>query len=103
MKTRQVAVLSGGELQRFAIAARLVCDAEMYMFDEPSSYLDVRQRSGDISILIITVIIIMMIIVVIIIIIIIIFIIVVIIIIIAHNRSLHLGGAGCVPRGRSDR
>lgn len=36
--------LSGGELQRFAIATVMVQDAEMYMFDEPSSYLDVKQR-----------------------------------------------------------
>lgn len=41
---RDVAVLSGGELQRFAIAAICVQDATVYMFDEPSSYLDVRQR-----------------------------------------------------------
>jgi ATP-binding cassette subfamily E protein 1 len=36
--------LSGGELQRFAIAAVAVQSAEIYMFDEPSSYLDVKQR-----------------------------------------------------------
>jgi len=36
--------LSGGELQRFCIAAVCNQQAEMYMFDEPSSYLDVRQR-----------------------------------------------------------
>ncbi|KAG5479395.1 hypothetical protein LSCM1_04655 [Leishmania martiniquensis] len=36
--------LSGGELQRFTIAALCVQNAEVYMFDEPSSYLDVRQR-----------------------------------------------------------
>ncbi|CAO1620684.1 unnamed protein product [Jaminaea pallidilutea] len=36
--------LSGGELQRFAIAMSCVQDANVYMFDEPSSYLDVKQR-----------------------------------------------------------
>jgi len=41
---REVGVLSGGELQRFAIAAVAVQQADVYMFDEPSSYLDVRQR-----------------------------------------------------------
>ncbi|CAM0901771.1 unnamed protein product [Alopecurus aequalis] len=41
---RNVGDLSGGELQRFAIAAVAVQSAEIYMFDEPSSYLDVKQR-----------------------------------------------------------
>jgi ATP-binding cassette subfamily E protein 1 len=41
---REVGVLSGGELQRFAIAAVSVQYADVYMFDEPSSYLDVKQR-----------------------------------------------------------
>lgn len=41
---RDIAVLSGGELQRFALAMVAVQDADMYMVDEPSSYLDVRQR-----------------------------------------------------------
>lgn len=36
--------LSGGELQRFAIAVVAVQKADVYMFDEPSSYLDVKQR-----------------------------------------------------------
>jgi ATP-binding cassette subfamily E protein 1 len=36
--------LSGGELQRIAIAATLVKDADIYFFDEPSSYLDIYQR-----------------------------------------------------------
>merc|ERR1712166_347508 len=36
--------LSGGELQRFAIGILCVQDANVYMFDEPSSYLDVRRR-----------------------------------------------------------
>ncbi|KAH9597539.1 ABC transporter-like [Trypanosoma melophagium] len=41
---RELDKLSGGELQRFAIAALCVQEATVYMFDEPSSYLDVRQR-----------------------------------------------------------
>ncbi|VAI05261.1 unnamed protein product [Triticum turgidum subsp. durum] len=41
---RNVGDLSGGELQRFAIAVVAVQSAEIYMFDEPSSYLDVKQR-----------------------------------------------------------
>ncbi|KAJ4770185.1 ABC transporter E family member 2 [Rhynchospora pubera] len=41
---RNVGDLSGGELQRFAIAVVAMQSAEIYMFDEPSSYLDVKQR-----------------------------------------------------------
>jgi ATP-binding cassette subfamily E protein 1 len=41
---REVARLSGGELQKLAVAAALVRDADVYLFDEPSSYLDVRER-----------------------------------------------------------
>eukprot|EP00611_Tribonema_gayanum_P028634 TRINITY_DN7419_c0_g1_i1.p1 TRINITY_DN7419_c0_g1~~TRINITY_DN7419_c0_g1_i1.p1 ORF type:complete len:636 (-),score=267.21 TRINITY_DN7419_c0_g1_i1:595-2502(-) len=41
---REISVLSGGELQRFAIAVVAVQKADVYMFDEPSSYLDVKQR-----------------------------------------------------------
>ncbi|KAF1874790.1 hypothetical protein Lal_00007404 [Lupinus albus] len=41
---RNVGDLSGGELQRFAIAVVAIQHAEIYMFDEPSSYLDVKQR-----------------------------------------------------------
>ena len=41
---RAVENLSGGELQRFAIGVCLVQKADVYMFDEPSSYLDVMQR-----------------------------------------------------------
>ncbi|PUU75504.1 ATP-binding cassette sub-family e member 1 [Tuber borchii] len=41
---REVEQLSGGELQRFAIAVACVQKADVYMFDEPSSYLDVKQR-----------------------------------------------------------
>lgn len=41
---REVSALSGGELQRFAIAVAACVKADVYMFDEPSSYLDVKQR-----------------------------------------------------------
>ncbi|MBN2014673.1 MAG: ribosome biogenesis/translation initiation ATPase RLI [Candidatus Altiarchaeota archaeon] len=41
---KEVNELSGGELQRFAIAACLTKDASIYLLDEPSSYLDVRER-----------------------------------------------------------
>ncbi|KAJ3309837.1 Fe-S cluster-binding ribosome biosynthesis protein [Boothiomyces sp. JEL0838] len=41
---REIAVLSGGELQRFAIGLTACQKADIYMFDEPSSYLDVKQR-----------------------------------------------------------
>jgi ATP-binding cassette subfamily E protein 1 len=41
---RDVSELSGGELQRFAIAARAMKKADVYIFDEPSCYLDVKQR-----------------------------------------------------------
>ncbi|KAK7753745.1 Fe-S cluster-binding ribosome biosynthesis protein [Diatrype stigma] len=41
---RDVDKLSGGELQRFAIGTVCVQKADVYMFDEPSSYLDVKQR-----------------------------------------------------------
>jgi ATP-binding cassette, sub-family E, member 1 len=41
---RPLDILSGGELQRVAVAAALSRDADVYLFDEPSSYLDVKQR-----------------------------------------------------------
>lgn len=39
-----VSSLSGGELQRIAIAVVAIQKADIYMFDEPSNYLDVKQR-----------------------------------------------------------
>jgi ATP-binding cassette subfamily E protein 1 len=36
--------ISGGELQLLSIAAVLLKDADIYFFDEPSSYLDIYQR-----------------------------------------------------------
>jgi ATP-binding cassette subfamily E protein 1 len=41
---REISVLSGGELQRVAIAAAYLKDGDVYLFDEPSSYLDVSER-----------------------------------------------------------
>ena len=43
---QNVKELSGGELQRLAIAVTSVKDADFYFFDEPSSYNDVYQRMG---------------------------------------------------------
>jgi ATP-binding cassette subfamily E protein 1 len=42
--SRNISDISGGELQRVAIAATLLKDANLYILDEPSSYLDVKQR-----------------------------------------------------------
>lgn len=42
--SRSLEVLSGGELQRVAVAATICREADVYLFDEPSSYLDVKQR-----------------------------------------------------------
>jgi len=36
--------ISGGELQRVAIAATVLKHANLYLFDEPTSYLDIKQR-----------------------------------------------------------
>jgi ATP-binding cassette, sub-family E, member 1 len=41
---RNVTELSGGELQRLAVAVASARDADYYFFDEPSSYNDVYQR-----------------------------------------------------------
>ncbi|MHC1590610.1 MAG: ribosome biogenesis/translation initiation ATPase RLI [Candidatus Helarchaeales archaeon] len=41
---RELSVLSGGELQRIAIAAVVERDADVYFFDEPSSFLDIKER-----------------------------------------------------------
>lgn len=44
MMGKDIASLSGGELQLLAVAATLVKEGDFYFFDEPSSYLDVRER-----------------------------------------------------------
>ncbi|MBW9140525.1 MAG: ribosome biogenesis/translation initiation ATPase RLI [Candidatus Aramenus sp.] len=41
---KQVQYLSGGELQKLLVAAALLREADVYEFDEPSSYLDVKER-----------------------------------------------------------
>ena len=40
----QISAISGGELQRVAIAATVLKPAALYLFDEPTSYLDIKQR-----------------------------------------------------------
>ncbi len=42
--SRELSQLSGGELQLVAIAAAMMKKANVFVFDEPSSYLDVKQR-----------------------------------------------------------
>ena len=44
IRDREIIALSGGELQRFAIAMVCIQKGDIFMFDEPSSYLDVKQR-----------------------------------------------------------
>ncbi|MCX6773293.1 MAG: ribosome biogenesis/translation initiation ATPase RLI [Candidatus Micrarchaeota archaeon] len=41
---KDVSVLSGGELQRLAIAVAYCKEADLYYFDEPAAYLDIKQR-----------------------------------------------------------
>ena len=41
---RSISELSGGELQRLAVAITVNRDADYYFFDEPSSYNDIYQR-----------------------------------------------------------
>ncbi len=43
---QNVKELSGGELQRLAVAVASAKDADFYFFDEPSSYNDIYQRTG---------------------------------------------------------
>ena len=41
---KKMSELSGGELQRVALTATLSKDADLYLFDEPSAFLDIEQR-----------------------------------------------------------
>lgn len=41
---KDVSVCSGGELQKLAIATTLLKEADIYLFDEMSSYLDINER-----------------------------------------------------------
>ncbi|MFA6214772.1 MAG: ribosome biogenesis/translation initiation ATPase RLI, partial [Candidatus Micrarchaeia archaeon] len=43
---KRISVLSGGELQRLAIAVAFCRSADLYYFDEPAAYLDIKQRLG---------------------------------------------------------
>ncbi|MBI2573661.1 ribosome biogenesis/translation initiation ATPase RLI [Candidatus Woesearchaeota archaeon] len=40
----EIATISGGELQRVAIAASVLKNANLFLFDEPTSFLDIKQR-----------------------------------------------------------
>ena len=48
---RNISELSGGELQRVAIAATGLRDVDFYAFDEPSSFLDIKERFSMASLL----------------------------------------------------
>ncbi len=48
---RNLDQLSGGELQRVAICATLLKKADVYFFDEPSSYLDIHERMRIVNII----------------------------------------------------
>ncbi|KAG6399357.1 hypothetical protein SASPL_140835 [Salvia splendens] len=41
---RELGFLSTGELQRVAITHAALCNADIYLFDEPSTCLDIKQR-----------------------------------------------------------
>ena len=41
---KKLTELSGGELQRVACALALCREADVYLFDEPSAFLDIEQR-----------------------------------------------------------
>ncbi|WP_455644704.1 ribosome biogenesis/translation initiation ATPase RLI [Methanosphaera sp.] len=48
---RKLDKLSGGELQRIAIAATVLRDANFYYIDEPTSWLDVKQRLNTVEVI----------------------------------------------------
>ncbi len=41
---RDIEILSGGELQKLAVAVAMARDVDFYLFDEPSSFLDIYER-----------------------------------------------------------
>jgi len=44
IENKKLSIISGGELQRVVIAGAILRDADIYFFDEPSSYLDITHR-----------------------------------------------------------
>lgn len=48
---REMKNLSGGELQRVAIAATVLREGDFYYFDEPTSWLDVSQRLNAVKVI----------------------------------------------------
>jgi ATP-binding cassette subfamily E protein 1 len=44
IRERKINELSGGEMQRVAIGRCLLSDADIYLLDEPSAFLDVEMR-----------------------------------------------------------
>ena len=44
IQDREIDTISGGELQRFAITMACSKKADVFLFDEPTSYLDIKQR-----------------------------------------------------------
>ena len=44
LESKKICELSGGELQRFSVARCLAKEADIYLIDEPSAYLDVEER-----------------------------------------------------------
>ncbi len=44
LKNREIGVLSGGELQRLVCCFVFLAEKEVTMFDEPTSFLDIKQR-----------------------------------------------------------
>ena len=44
MLHKNISSLSGGELQKFAVAIALERNADVYIFDEPTAFLDIRER-----------------------------------------------------------
>lgn len=51
LMNKEMIKLSGGELQRVAIASTMMTDADVYLLDEPATYLDIYQRLNLIKII----------------------------------------------------